>query len=221
MYSMHLVAIICTWSIDRAKYVYNHIYIIYIDIYIYIIAKSRQRQLKSSFIKTSFESKNVKNITVHWLQQLVQYIYIYIYIYIKYIYIYIIYIYIYIYICHIYIIYIAKVIESSYMMLRNRYQFFKLMFCHISYQWLLFFPSIIYGVVRHALTWSLPIKKHQNIFYSHPKTQIFKNVFFYCETEILKISSYSHSEIEISKKFTYPTRHKFRHSDLAHSPDLT
>ena len=33
--------------------------------------KGKQRQLKSSFIKTLFESKNVKNITFHYLQQLV------------------------------------------------------------------------------------------------------------------------------------------------------
>ena len=38
-------------------------------IYIYINPKSRQRQLKSYFIKTLFESK--KNITFHCLQQLV------------------------------------------------------------------------------------------------------------------------------------------------------
>ena len=39
-----------------------------IYIYIYINPKDRQRQLKSSFIKTLFESKNVKNITFHCLQ---------------------------------------------------------------------------------------------------------------------------------------------------------
>ena len=39
--------------------------------YTYINPKSRQRQLKSSFIKTLFEGKNVKNITFHCLQQLV------------------------------------------------------------------------------------------------------------------------------------------------------
>ena len=63
--------------------------------YKYINPKSRQRQLKSSFIKTLFESKNVKIITFHCLQQLVHiynfqlslpnfwiYICIYIYIYI-------------------------------------------------------------------------------------------------------------------------------------------
>ena len=38
-------------------------------VYIYINPKSRQRQLKSYFIKTLFESK--KNITFHCLQQLV------------------------------------------------------------------------------------------------------------------------------------------------------
>ena len=37
----------------------------------YINPKGRQRQLKSSFIKTLFESKNVKNITFYCLQQLV------------------------------------------------------------------------------------------------------------------------------------------------------
>ena len=38
--------------------------------YKYIIPKSKQRQLKSSFIETLFESKNVQNITFHCLQQL-------------------------------------------------------------------------------------------------------------------------------------------------------
>ena len=71
--------------------------------YKYINPKSRQRPLKSSFIKTLFESKSVKNIMFHCLQQLVHIykcicdIYIYMYIYIYYIYIYI-YTYIYIYI---------------------------------------------------------------------------------------------------------------------------
>ena len=52
-----------------------------------------QRQLKSSFIKTSFESKTVKNITFHCLQQLVDtYKFVYIYVNLN------IYIYIYIYI---------------------------------------------------------------------------------------------------------------------------
>ena len=37
----------------------------------YINPKCRQKQLKSSFIETLFESKNVKNITFHNLQQLV------------------------------------------------------------------------------------------------------------------------------------------------------
>ena len=54
------------------KYLENNIYIyIYIYIYLCINPKSRQRQLKSSFINTLFESTNVKNITSHCLQQLV------------------------------------------------------------------------------------------------------------------------------------------------------
>ena len=44
------------------------------DIYIYTYIhryKWRQRHLKSSLIKTLFESKNVKNINFYCLQQLV------------------------------------------------------------------------------------------------------------------------------------------------------
>ena len=42
----------------------------HIYIYIYIYPRSRQRQRKYSFLKTLFESKNVKNITFHCLQGL-------------------------------------------------------------------------------------------------------------------------------------------------------
>ena len=52
-------------------YIYIYIYT-YICIYIYIYTnpRRRQRQLKSSFIKTLFESKNVKNITFRCLKNM-------------------------------------------------------------------------------------------------------------------------------------------------------
>ena len=60
-------------------------------------------------------------------------------------------------------------------------------------------------------------------FYIHSKIEIYKNVLysFHHEAEISTVPSYSHHEVEISKKFKYLSGHKLWLTHIAHSPSPT